>query len=86
MDAGDEWQAYLADKTGQRTVPMIFIHEKFIGGTSFLHLASSGSEARERRIRSDAEGEGTMEVHDSLNRSETMMDDDTDFVRMTMTI
>jgi glutaredoxin 3 len=62
MDAGAEWQAYLADKTGQRTVPMIFIHEKFIGGTSFLHLTSSGSEARERRIRSDTEGEGTMEI------------------------
>lgn len=32
MDEGADWQAYLADKTGQRTVPMIFIGDKFIGG------------------------------------------------------
>jgi len=29
---GDDIQAYLKEKTGQRTVPNIFIHQKHIGG------------------------------------------------------
>ncbi|BGP55871.1 hypothetical protein JCM8202_002296 [Rhodotorula sphaerocarpa] len=36
MDEGSDWQAYLGDKTGQRTVPSIFIDGEFIGGCSEL--------------------------------------------------
>ena len=33
---GDEIRAYLAEKTGQRTVPNIFIKQKHIGGNDDL--------------------------------------------------
>ncbi|KAE8209091.1 hypothetical protein CF319_g5603 [Tilletia indica] len=40
---GADIQAYLADKTGQRTVPNIFIKGKHIGGSSDLaELESKG--------------------------------------------
>lgn len=40
---GNEIQTYLHEKTGQRTVPNIFINGKHIGGSSDLAaLASSG--------------------------------------------
>ncbi|CAD6893467.1 unnamed protein product [Tilletia controversa] len=40
---GADIQAYLADKTGQRTVPNIFIKGKHIGGSSdLLELESKG--------------------------------------------
>ena len=32
MDEGSDWQAYLGEKTGQRTVPSVFIDGAFIGG------------------------------------------------------
>lgn len=73
MDAGAEWQAYLADKTGQRTVPMIFIHEKFIGGTSLLHLASGSGSRGEREKDPIRYGGKGGDGHDYLDRSETMM-------------
>ncbi|EPX72947.1 glutaredoxin Grx1 [Schizosaccharomyces octosporus yFS286] len=34
LDNGDEIQAYLLKKTGQRTVPSVFIHQKHVGGNS----------------------------------------------------
>nr|AAF19628.1 thioltransferase [Schizosaccharomyces pombe] len=34
MNDGDEIQSYLLKKTGQRTVPNIFIHQKHVGGNS----------------------------------------------------
>ena len=40
---GIGWQAYVAQLTGQRTVPMIWVAEKFIGGSSELQrLQASG--------------------------------------------
>ncbi|GAA5983906.1 hypothetical protein JCM10908_005969 [Rhodotorula pacifica] len=36
MDEGSDWQAYLGSKTGQSTVPSIFINGEFIGGCSDL--------------------------------------------------
>lgn len=40
---GEEIQAYLLDKTGQRTVPNIFIDQKHIGGSDDLtKLETSG--------------------------------------------
>jgi glutaredoxin 3 len=40
---GSDIQAYLADKTGQRTVPNIFINGEHIGGSDDLaKLNSSG--------------------------------------------
>ncbi|ORY45865.1 glutaredoxin-1 [Rhizoclosmatium globosum] len=37
LDNGDEIQAYLAQLTGQRTVPNIFINQKHIGGCDAIH-------------------------------------------------
>lgn len=37
---GDQIQSYLKDKSGQRTVPNIFVMKKHIGGSSDLDLAS----------------------------------------------
>ena len=40
---GIGWQAFVAQSTGQRTVPMIWIKGKFIGGSSDLQsLQASG--------------------------------------------
>jgi len=36
LDNGEEIQSYLAEKTGQRTVPNVFIEGKHIGGNSDL--------------------------------------------------
>ncbi|GAA5924602.1 hypothetical protein JCM10213_000392 [Rhodosporidiobolus nylandii] len=36
IEDGSEWQNYLAQKTGQRTVPSIFIKQQHIGGNSDL--------------------------------------------------
>ena len=41
VDNGEEIQAYLAQKTGQRTVPNIFIEQKHIGGNSDLQTLKS---------------------------------------------
>jgi hypothetical protein len=41
LASGSDWQAYLGDKTGQRTVPSVFIDQQFIGGElTFLALPS----------------------------------------------
>ncbi|KAK4047972.1 Glutaredoxin [Microbotryomycetes sp. JL221] len=43
MEEGSDWQAYLAELTGQRTVPNIFIDGKPIGGSDDLReLHSNG--------------------------------------------
>lgn len=43
VSEGQDIQDYLADKTGQRTVPNIFISGRHIGGNSDLQsLLSSG--------------------------------------------
>ncbi|KAH8094618.1 glutaredoxin [Cristinia sonorae] len=42
-DDGDDIQAYLLEKTGQTTVPNIFINQQHIGGSdSLLALKSKG--------------------------------------------
>ncbi|PCH34143.1 glutaredoxin [Wolfiporia cocos MD-104 SS10] len=44
MTDGSDIQAYLAEKTGQRTVPNIFINEKHVGGCdSVVSLDSQGA-------------------------------------------
>ncbi|EEB06249.1 glutaredoxin Grx1 [Schizosaccharomyces japonicus yFS275] len=47
MDDGDEIQSYLATKTGQRTVPNIFIHKKHIGGNSDLQAIKSKGQLKD---------------------------------------
>ncbi|KAI0660517.1 glutaredoxin [Cubamyces menziesii] len=43
MDDGSEIQDYLQEKTGQRTVPNIFINQKHVGGCdAVVALDSSG--------------------------------------------
>ncbi|TNY23530.1 thioredoxin-like protein [Rhodotorula diobovata] len=46
MDEGDDWQAYLGQKTGQRTVPSIFIGGKFVGGCSDLQAKHKSGELK----------------------------------------
>ena len=41
INNGSEIQSYLAEKTGQRTVPNIFIQTKHVGGCSDLQAAQS---------------------------------------------
>ncbi|KAI8926330.1 glutaredoxin-1 [Entophlyctis helioformis] len=41
---GAEIQAYLLDKTKQRTVPNVFIHQKHIGGSSDLDALNKTGE------------------------------------------
>ncbi|BEJ12143.1 hypothetical protein CspHIS471_0206030 [Cutaneotrichosporon sp. HIS471] len=41
MDDGADIQAYLAEKTGQRTVPSIWLKQQFIGGNSDLQALSA---------------------------------------------
>jgi glutaredoxin 3 len=38
---GGEMQAYLMQKTGQRTVPNIFINDKHIGGCAAIHALNN---------------------------------------------
>ncbi|KAI8074256.1 thioredoxin-like protein [Gilbertella persicaria] len=38
-DQGADIQAYLAEKTGQRTVPNIFVNQKHVGGSDDLAKA-----------------------------------------------
>ncbi|KAM0750097.1 glutaredoxin [Meredithblackwellia eburnea MCA 4105] len=44
MDEGADWQAYLGDKTGQRTVPSIWVDGQFIGGSSDLEAKNKSGE------------------------------------------
>jgi len=41
---GDAIQAYLLEKTGQRTVPNVFINEKHVGGNDSVQAAKSSGE------------------------------------------
>ncbi|GAA5844957.1 hypothetical protein JCM3766R1_000345 [Sporobolomyces carnicolor] len=46
MDEGADWQNYLADKTGQRTVPNIFIGGQHVGGSSDLEAKNKSGELK----------------------------------------
>ncbi|GAA6024581.1 hypothetical protein JCM11491_000286 [Sporobolomyces phaffii] len=46
MDDGSEWQNYLAEKTGQRTVPNIFIGGQHVGGSSDLEAKNKSGELK----------------------------------------
>ncbi|GAA6051451.1 hypothetical protein NBRC10513_000405 [Rhodotorula toruloides] len=46
MDEGSEWQNALASKTGQRTVPSIWIGGNFIGGCSDLEAKQRSGELK----------------------------------------
>ncbi|GAA5878364.1 hypothetical protein JCM8547_007532 [Rhodosporidiobolus lusitaniae] len=46
MDEGSEWQNYLAEKTGQRTVPSVFINKQHIGGNSDLQAKHKSGELK----------------------------------------
>ncbi|GAA5950545.1 hypothetical protein JCM3765_000524 [Sporobolomyces pararoseus] len=47
MDDGSDWQNYLAEKTGQRTVPNIFIGGKHVGGSSDLEAKHKSGELKQ---------------------------------------
>ncbi|GAA5979672.1 hypothetical protein JCM5350_003806 [Sporobolomyces pararoseus] len=47
MDDGADWQNYLAEKTGQRTVPNIFIGGKHVGGSSDLEAKHKSGELKQ---------------------------------------
>ncbi|GAA5874363.1 hypothetical protein JCM16303_005827 [Sporobolomyces ruberrimus] len=46
MDEGSDWQNYLAEKTGQRTVPNIFIGGAHVGGSSDLEAKHRSGELK----------------------------------------
>ncbi|GAA5939381.1 glutaredoxin [Sporobolomyces koalae] len=46
MDEGADWQNYLAEKTGQRTVPNIFIGGQHVGGSSDLEAKHKSGELK----------------------------------------
>ncbi|GAA5999796.1 hypothetical protein JCM10207_005914 [Rhodosporidiobolus poonsookiae] len=46
MDEGADWQNYLASKTGQRTVPQIFVAGSFQGGCSDIQAKHSKGELK----------------------------------------
>jgi len=46
MEEGPEIQAYLSQKTGQRTVPSIFIKKKHIGGSDDLNRLDKSGELK----------------------------------------
>lgn len=43
---GDAIQSYLAEKTGQKTVPMIFIGQHFVGGSDDLGRLAASNELK----------------------------------------
>ncbi len=47
MDKGREIQEYLSIKTGQHTVPSVFIKQKHIGGSSDLQKAADSGQLKE---------------------------------------
>ncbi|ORY84123.1 thioredoxin-like protein [Leucosporidium creatinivorum] len=46
IEDGSDWQAYLGDKTGQRTVPSVFINQQHIGGNSDLQAKHASGELK----------------------------------------
>ncbi|CEH13578.1 glutaredoxin 3 [Ceraceosorus bombacis] len=42
--SGSEYQSYLAEKTGQRTVPNVFVNGKHVGGCDDFFKAQSSGE------------------------------------------
>jgi glutaredoxin 3 len=53
-DDGDQIQNYLAEKTGQRTVPNIFIEQKHIGGNSDLQSLKRSGELKKKLVAAGA--------------------------------
>jgi len=54
LDDGDQIQHYLAEKTGQRTVPNIFIEQKHIGGNSDLQALKRSGELKKKLVSAGA--------------------------------
>lgn len=54
LDNGEEIQAYLAQKTGQRTVPNVFIGQKHIGGNSDLQKIKNDGKLKELLVSAGA--------------------------------
>jgi glutaredoxin 3 len=54
IDDGDEIQAYLGTKTGQRTVPNVFIEQKHIGGNSDVQKIKNGGTLKELLVHAGA--------------------------------
>jgi len=54
LDNGEEIQAYLAEKTGQRTVPNVFIEGKHIGGNSDLQRIKNAGRLKDLLIHAGA--------------------------------
>jgi glutaredoxin 3 len=47
MSDGSAIQQYLAQKTGQRTVPNIFINKEHVGGCDDLHEAQASGKLKQ---------------------------------------
>jgi len=47
IEEGGDWQSYLGDKTGQHTVPSIWIDGRFIGGSSDLDAKNRNGELKQ---------------------------------------
>ena len=54
VDDGDQIQSYLTEKTGQRTVPNIFIQQKHVGGNSDLQTLKRNGELKKRLVAAGA--------------------------------
>jgi glutaredoxin 3 len=54
IDDGEEIQAYLGTKTGQRTVPNVFIEQKHIGGNSDVQKIKNGGTLKELLVHAGA--------------------------------
>jgi len=54
IDNGDEIQAYLGQKTGQRTVPNVFIQQKHIGGNSDLQKVKNEGKLKDLLVSAGA--------------------------------
>jgi len=54
IDDGEEIQAYLGQKTGQRTVPNVFIEQKHIGGNSDVQKIKNAGKLKELLVHAGA--------------------------------
>jgi glutaredoxin 3 len=54
VDDGAAIQNYLAEKTGQRTVPNIFIEQRHVGGNSDIQAKKSSGELKKLLVAAGA--------------------------------
>ena len=54
VDDGEAIQEYLGRKTGQRTVPNVFIEQKHIGGNSDIQKLKNGGKLKDLLVKAEA--------------------------------